>query len=261
MDSTRHQGHVAIVTGAGSGIGKSTAARLAAEGAAVVAVDQNEQTAKATAAELSEGGARVLAMAVDVADRAQLDQMVARAVAELEKIDILVNCAGIHQTKLWLDVTEADWDRLMGVNLRGLFFCTQAVGRQMIAQRSGRIVNIASRAGKLGNAHAVVYGATKAGVISLTRTLALALAPHGVTVNAICPGPIETPMAQQSLDQMVALGLATREQHLSERTAQIPLGRVGTPDEVAALVAYLASDEAAFVTGESVNINGGSFMD
>jgi NAD(P)-dependent dehydrogenase (short-subunit alcohol dehydrogenase family) len=261
MDSTRHQGNVAIVTGAGSGIGRSTAARLAAEGATVVAVDRNEQAAQATAADLPDGSARVLAMAVDVADRAQLEQMVSRSVAELGKIDVLVNCAGIYQAKSWLDVTEADWDWLMGVNLRGLFFCSQVVGRQMIAQRSGRIVNIASRAGKVGNAHAVVYGATKAGVISLTRTLALALAPHGVTVNAICPGPIDTPMGQQSVDEMIALGLTTREEHLAERTTRIPLGRVGTPDEVAALVAYLASDEVAYVTGESVNINGGSFMD
>jgi NAD(P)-dependent dehydrogenase (short-subunit alcohol dehydrogenase family) len=193
---------------------------------------------------------------VDVSAHDQIAEMVTSAVRAFGRIDALVSSAGIHQTKFWLDLTEEDWDATMAVNLRGLFFCAQAVARQMIVQGSGRMVHIASAAGKRGGPYAAHYAASKAGVISVTRAMALGLAPHRINVNCVCPGDVDTPMSQQTKLERAALGLAPP----ADPRTQIPLGRATTPEELAGLVAFLCSDEAAYMTGQALNFTGGSEM-
>jgi NAD(P)-dependent dehydrogenase (short-subunit alcohol dehydrogenase family) len=249
-----------MVTGAGQGIGKAVAAGFAAEGATVVAVDRNAATVTATAQELGDAGGVALARVVDVSVRADLDALVSWTIGELGQVDILVNCAGIHQTRGFLEIEEQDWDRIMGVNLRGLFFCSQAVARPMIERRSGRIVHIASIAGKRASVHAMHYAASKAGIISLTQSMALALAPHGINVNAVCPGYVDTAMSRQSELDWEEQGLALPGQRRQASLDQIPLGRTTSPDELAALVLFLASDEAAYMTGQAINFTGGWIM-
>lgn len=249
-----------MVTGAGQGIGKAVAARFAAEGATVVAVDRNAETVTGTAQELSGAGGVALARVVDVSVRAELDALVAWTIGELGQVDILVNCAGIHQTRGFLEIEEQDWNWIMGVNLRGLFFCSQAVARPMIERRSGRIVHIASIAGKRGSVHAMHYAASKAGIISLTQSMALALAPYGINVNAVCPGYVDTAMSRQSELDWEAHGLALHGQRRQASIEQIPLGRTTSPEELAAFVLFLASDEAAYMTGQAINCTGGWIM-
>jgi NAD(P)-dependent dehydrogenase (short-subunit alcohol dehydrogenase family) len=249
-----------MVTGAGQGIGKAVAARFAAEGATVVVVDRNAATVTATAQELGDAGGVALARVVDVSVRTELDALVSWTIGELGQVDVLINCAGIHQTRRFLEIEELDWDRIMGVNLRGLFFCSQAVARPMIERRSGRIVHIASIAGKRGSVHAMHYAASKAGIISLTQSMALALAPHGINVNAVCPGYVDTAMSRQSELDWEEQGLALPGQRRQASLDQIPLGRTTSPDELAALVLFLASDEAAYMTGQAINFTGGWLM-
>lgn len=267
---SRLTGKVAIVTGAGQGIGKAIALRLAREGAAVVVAEYNPESASATAGEIQALGQRALAHPVDVADVAAVRRMVAAVVQQSGHIDILVNNAGVTQTKPMLEVTEEDWDRIVDVNQRGLFFCLQAVAAQMIRQvpedakaggrapRSfGKIVNLASISGQRGRPLAVHYAAAKAAVMSITESAALALAVYNITVNAVAPGVVPTPMWQQiDLDRGRLLGLPPGAA-IAQFIETIPLKRAGQPEDIAAAVAFLCSSDADYITGHTLNVDGG----
>ena len=244
MDIT---GKIAIVTGAGQGIGKAISLRLANAGADVAILDLNLQSAETVAKEIETMGRHAIPIQVDVSKSENVNAAVRRTLTEFGRIDILVNNAGIAGRTLPLtDLDESDWDEVIGVNLSGVFLCCKAVIGTMIAQDYGRIVNIASIAGKEGNPTMIPYSVSKAGVICLTKALAKEVADYNIRVNAVSPAVIETPimdgMAQSTIDYMVS---------------KIPLGRIGKPEEVAAVVNFLASDEASFVTGQCYDVSGG----
>lgn len=240
-------GKVAMVTGGARGIGLAAAERLAREGATVVALDLDEDAQAREAERLKLAGLRVSAAHCDVGDRASVETCVRDAEAAHGRVDILINNAGIAgRTAPLEEVTDHDWDQMMRVDLRSVYLGCQAVIGGMKARRYGRIVNVASIAGKEGNPNAVPYSTAKAGVIGLTKALAKEVATYGVYVNAVAPAVIETPI----LDQL------SRE-HLQYMLQRIPLGRPGQPSEVAALIAWLASDEASFTTGQCIDISGG----
>jgi len=253
---------VAIVTGAGNGIGRAVALALAGAGAHVVAVDIDAALGKATADAATALGPRGLALETDVGDLAAIDRMVEGAVDAFGRIDVLVNNAGVTRRAYIMDLTEADWDRIMRVNAKGAFFCLQRVAREMIPRRRGAIINIASIAGKgyAGTSNAI-YAASKGSVISLTRTAAQQLARHNINVNAICPGITVTALSEANV------ALRAREEGLSveemtrRRNAAIPLSRPNEPDDVAALAVFLASSGARNITGQSLNVDGGIIFD
>ena len=253
---------VALVTGAGNGIGRATALALAGAGAHVAAVDVDAGVAKATADAVAALGRRSLALDTDVGELAGIDRMVQRVTATFGRIDILVNNAGVTRRAYIMDLTEGDWDRIMRVNAKGVFFCLQRVAREMIPRRSGAIVNIASIAGKgyAGTSNAI-YAASKGSVISLTRTAALQLARHNITVNAICPGTTVTALSEANLASRAREEGLSVEDMARRRNAAIPLGRPNDPEDVAALAVFLASPGARNITGQSLNVDGGVIFD
>lgn len=243
------EGKVALVTGAARGIGQAIAQRLAAEGARVAVTDVDADGARAAAAAIG-GAARGLPL--DVTDGASIRAAVAAVEGEWGRIDVLVNNAGWDKVEPFVRSDEATWDRVLAINLRGTIACTRAVLDGMIARRAGRIVNISSDAARVGSTGEAVYAAAKAGVIGFSKTLARELARYRINVNVVCPGPTDTPLLR---------GIAAESPALAEALKRaIPFGRLATPDEIAAAVAFFASDDAAFVTGQTLSVSGGLTM-
>jgi NAD(P)-dependent dehydrogenase (short-subunit alcohol dehydrogenase family) len=254
------EGHVAIVTGAGRGIGRATALELARLGADVVVAELDRASAERTAGEVKALGRRALAMTTDVTKLADLHTMAERTRAELGHIDVLVNNAGIYRAAATLDITEEHWDAVLTINAKAVFFASQAVLPAMIAQKRGAIVSVASMAGRIGSRTNLPYNVSKAGVISLTKSLALAHGADGIRVNCVCPGFVETDMwTKVSREQGALLGL-TAEEFTRQRAAQVPLGRMERPEDVAAVIGFLASPRAGYMTGQALSVDGGLVM-
>jgi NAD(P)-dependent dehydrogenase (short-subunit alcohol dehydrogenase family) len=267
-------GKVALVTGGGSGIGKGVALRLAREGAHVVAADINQEGIDAVAGEIAGLGVKSLALKLDISKPADISAVVEKVVREFGKIDIFVNTAGIVQSKNLVDVTEAEWDKLIDINQKGTAFADQAVGVQMIKQIPesvkaagktdtswGKIVNFTSVSGRRGRAYQLSYAASKAAVISITQSAALAFAPYNINVNAIAPSVVETPMwAENNRDKEKAFGIDAKKAS-DEFIARIPLKRPGTVEDMAGAVVFLCSKDADYITGQTLNVDGGFEMD
>src|SRR5467141_3883604 len=254
------QGQTAIVTGAGRNIGRAIALELAGMGADVVVAEVDRATGERTAEEVRKRGRRAMALQTDVTRLADLQGMADRTVAEWGRIVLLVNNAGIHKSAHTADVTEADWDRLLAVNAKGVFFASQAVLRHMVKARRGNIISLASMAGKMGLKTSLVYGITKAAVISMTRSLALAHAADGIRANCVCPGFVETDMWDKvSRDQGALLGMSPAE-FTKARLNSVPLGRMETPEDVANVIGFLASPKSAYMTGQALSVDGGLVM-
>ena len=243
------QNKIALVTGASRGIGRSICLALAAQGASIVAVDIDLAATEAFVAELKSSGTEAIAVQGNVTVADDVEQMVEAAKNAFGRIDILVNNAGITRDALLLRMKDEDWDAVLSVNLKGAFLCTRAVAKLMTKQRSGRIINIASVVGQMGNAGQANYCASKAGLMGLTRSNARELAKRNVTVNAVAPGFIATDMTD-----------ALPEQKRQELAAQIPLERLGSADDIAYTVLFLASDQAGYITGQVIGVNGGMYM-
>ncbi len=255
-------GQIAIVTGAGAGIGRACAIALAEAGAHVVAADINAQTADATASAVTEFQRRAIAVQADIGSLVDIDRMVQRALEEFGRIDILVNNAGVTRRADIMEITEADWDRIHRVNAKGVFFCLQRVAREMIGQRSGRIINIASIAGKgyLGTSNAA-YAASKGAVISLTKTAAQQLGGHNINVNSICPGVTRTALGEANLRVRAQQEGVSMEDMARQQAAAIPIRRANDPEDIAAMAVFLASPGARNITGQSYNVDGGIIPD
>jgi NAD(P)-dependent dehydrogenase (short-subunit alcohol dehydrogenase family) len=251
-------GQAALVTGGGQGIGRAIALRLARDGMDIVVADMRPEPAEAVAAEVRLIGRSALALGVNVTLEADRQRMIDDTLAAFGRLDVLVNNAGINRFSMPLDVTEEHWDAVMDVNSKAVYFCCRLALRVMVRQRSGRIVNIASIAGKLASTvYHPVYNISKAAVIAMTRTLALAHAADGVRVNAVCPGVVDTPMQEQVDREIARLTGRAPEQIRAERVGRIPLGRVEEPDEVAAVVSFLAGPDSRYITGEALTVSGG----
>ncbi len=242
-------GKVALVTGAAQGIGKAIALLLAEKGADVVVSDINVEKAQETAREIEEKGRKSMALKVNVADPDEVEKMVEAIIERFSRIDILVNNAGITRDRLLLRMSSEDWDAVLDVNLKGVFNCTKSVIKYMSKQRSGKIVNIASVVGLMGNVGQANYAASKAGVIGFTKTVAREFAQRGININAIAPGYIQTPMTE-----------VLPERVKEELMRLIPMGRLGQPEDVAQAVLFLVSEASNYVTGQVLNVNGGIYM-
>ena len=245
---------VALVTGAASGLGLATARAFAESGASVVLADWNEESAQSAAKALAHKGHKTLAIRCDVSDDPQVEAMVKQTVATFGRLDAAYNNAGVQNVLAeTADTTREDYDRVMGINLRGVWSCMKFELHQMREQGSGAIVNCSSLGGLVGGAQRGIYHAAKHGVIGFTKSAALEYAARGIRINAVCPGLIWTPMA----DQMVAAG---QGEALKAMEKSIPMGRVGRPEEIAAAVLWLCSDAASYVTGQSISVDGGFIM-
>ncbi len=256
----RLQDKVAIVTGGGSGIGHGICLRLAEEGASVVVADLDADAAERVAGEISGQNGLAMGVRVDVRNQDSVQEMVDKAVETYGGIDILVNNAGVGKIIPFFETTEADWDFIFDVNCKGVLFCSQAVARVMIEQgRGGKIVNLASQAGRRGEALVLAYCASKACVISMTQSTALALAEHKINVNAVAPGIVDTPFWEQVDRQFAKLLHMEIGEPKRTFTASIPLGRIEQPADVAGAVAFLASSDADYITQQCLNVDGGNW--
>ena len=242
-------GHVAFVTGASQGIGRTCALRLAKEGAAVAVAARSHDKLNELVGEITAAGGKAAAFALDVANEDQVKDTVKAAIAQLGKIDILVNNAGITRDQLVMRMKRADWDAVLQTNLTSAYLCIQQVVPSMLKQRWGRIINITSIFGQMGQAGQANYAASKAGLIGLTMAIAREVGSRSITCNAIAPGFIETAMTAVLSDEFKQAAVK-----------QIPLGRVGTPEDVAGAVAFLASEDASYITGHVLSVNGGMLM-
>jgi 3-oxoacyl-[acyl-carrier protein] reductase len=240
---------IAVITGASRGIGRSIALALAAKGATIVAVDMDQAATDAVVAELQAAGTKALAVVGNVTVPADVERMIDAAMEAFGRVDILVNNAGITRDGLLMRMKDEDWDAVLNVNLKGAFLCTRAAFKVMSKQRYGRIINIASVVGQMGNAGQANYCASKAGLIGLTKSNARELAKRSITVNAVAPGFIATAMTD-------ALSEKVRE----ELTAQIPLERLGSADDIANAVVFLAGEQSGYITGHVLSVNGGMYM-
>lgn len=240
---------IAVVTGASRGIGRSISLALAANGATIVAVDMDQAATDAIVAELQAAGAKALAVVGNVTVAADVERMIEAAMEAFGRVDILVNNAGITRDGLLMRMKDEDWDAVLNVNLKGAFLCTRAAFKVMSKQRYGRIINIASVVGQMGNAGQANYCASKAGLIGLTKSNARELAKRSITVNAVAPGFIATAMTD-----------ALSEKVRDELTAQIPLERLGSAEDIANAVVFLASEQSAYITGHVLSVNGGMYM-
>jgi len=254
------QGQLAIVTGGGRGIGRATALELARMGADVVVAELDQGTAEATAAELRALGRRAVVTRTDVTSHNDLKAMVATAREKFGRIDILVNNAGIYRAAPTLDVTEQHWDAIMNINARSVFFASQAVLPAMIARRHGVIVNVASMAGKTGSRTNLPYNASKAAVVSITKSLALSHAGEGIRVNCVCPGFVETDMWTEVARAQAPLLGQTHEEYSHARRQQVPLGRMERPEDVANVIGFLVPSRADYMTGQALSVDGGLVM-
>ncbi|HXN59076.1 MAG TPA: SDR family NAD(P)-dependent oxidoreductase [Acidimicrobiales bacterium] len=244
---------VAVVTGGGSGMGRAICHHLGRQGRQVAVLDINGEAVADVARELDVDGVRARGVRVDVSDRAAIDAAFDEVRRELGPIEILVTSAGIEGFSDFLDITTEQWDRMVAVNLSGTFHCLQLAVPDMIEAGWGRIVTISSSSAQSGTRRMSHYVATKGGVIALTKALALDLAPHGITVNTIPPGVIDTPMMRRPVESG-AMG------SLDQIIARAPLGRLGTPDDIAVTTAFLCSEEAGYITGQQINVNGGWYV-
>jgi 3-oxoacyl-[acyl-carrier protein] reductase len=242
-------GRVALVTGASQGIGRTCATKLAAQGATVAVAARSQEKLDELVKEITAAGGKAAAFALDVSDEEQVKNVVKSAIAQFGKIDILVNNAGITRDQLVMRMKRADWDAVINTNLTSAYVCIQQVISSMLKQRWGRIVNITSVFGQTGQAGQANYAASKAGLIGLTMAIAREVASRNITCNAVAPGFIETSMTAVLSDEFK-----------ESAVKMIPLARVGTPDDVASAVAFLASDEASYITGHVLNVNGGMLM-
>jgi NAD(P)-dependent dehydrogenase (short-subunit alcohol dehydrogenase family) len=245
----RFENQVAIVTGGGRGIGRATAERLAAEGASVAVADIDHEPADRVVEAIRDAGGEAMALQLDVTSRRQVEQMLAAVLAQYERVDVLANIAGIGFGEPFLEITDENWHKMLDVNLNGVFRCSQVVARHMVEQKiEGRIVNMASTNGLVGEADFAHYNASKFGVVGLTLTMAIELAPYNIRVNSVCPGLIKTRLTRE---------LQSKPELTADYLKKIPLDRLGEPEEVAAAVAYLASTDSGFITGHQLVIDGG----
>ena len=243
----RLEGHVALVTGASRGIGRAVALRLADEGAAIaVNYNSGEAPAQELVDEISDNGGEALAIQADVADEAQVKSMVAQVRKQWNRLDILVNNAGIRNDRLLMRMNTREWDDTLNVNLRGAFFCTRAVLPLMVRQRRGRIINMSSVVGVAGNPGQANYAASKAALIGLTKSVAKEVARRNITANALAPGYILTGMVEELSEDLKAQVLS-----------RVPMDRLGVPEDIAGVVAFLCTDEASYITGQVIRIDGG----
>ena len=245
---SRFLNKVAMVTGASRGIGRSIAGRYASEGAKVALVSNNHEELLELTKEYQELGYEALPLVADVSDAAQVEDAVERIIAQWGSIDILANNAGIAWEESFLTIKDENWKKMLDVNLNGMFYVAQRVARQMVKQGSGVIINMASTNGLAAEANYAHYNASKGGIVLLTKTMALELGQYGICVNAVCPGYIQTPMSE-SIDDAQFVSDYIR--------SNIPLGRVGKPEDVAGVFAFLASQDAAFITGTTIVVDGG----
>lgn len=250
----RLAGRVAVVTGGGGGIGGAAAKLFAEEGAAVAVVDVAAAAAKETVDAIQRAGGTAIAVTGDITDAREVDAVFDRIERELGSVGVLYNNAGVNSSGSIVDAEEDDWDRCMAVNVKGTFLCARAAARQMVRSGKGSIVNQGSVAALVGVANFAAYCASKGAVVALTRSMSVDLAPKGVRVNAICPGTVYTPLMEPML---TARGGGDLEKGLAMTTAKYPIGRLGTPDEIANVALFLSSDESAFMTGSVVAADGG----
>jgi meso-butanediol dehydrogenase/(S,S)-butanediol dehydrogenase/diacetyl reductase len=249
-----------LITGASRGIGAGLARRFAQEGANLV-LSANEAKVQEVAAELEKSGANAIAVICDVTSKSEVENLFATAVKRFGAVDVSIQNAGVITIAKVEDLTEAEWDKVMDVNTKGVFLCCQEAARHMVARKSGRIINTASGQARQGFIYTPHYAASKFGVVGITQSLAKELAPSGVTVNAFCPGIIDTDMwAYNDQAWGKLLGNYQPGELMQEWVNNIPMKRVGRPEDVAGLVTFLASDDAAYITGQTINVDGGLFM-